>query len=335
MTSPIISVKNLVFDYPNKRALYDVSIDIPRGSVLALVGANGAGKSTLMRVIAGLDEPVGGSVTVDGVNVLDEPRLAHRKLGYLSDFFGLYDELTVEQCLMHAASIRAVAPEKLTQAVQRTAHQLGLGNRLHEAAGTLSRGLKQRLALGQALIHEPAVLLLDEPAAGLDPEARASLSGLFRQLRAQGMTLLVSSHILAELEEYSTHMLAIRDGRVASFTALHDAQADASTNSALATQRIRVVFTDVFERLLSVLEGKGAIKLDNPTEASALPTAWLEVPGGAPGAAGLLSALVGSGASVAEFSVQRETLQDSYLRSVAQAPAAAKFTHDSAGAQHV
>src|SRR5204862_8144032 len=98
--------------------------------------------------------------------------------------------------------------------------RLGLADRLDETAASLSRGLRQRLAIAQTIVHEPAVLLLDEPAAGLDPEARSSLSALFRQLQAEGMTLMVSSHILAELEEYSTHMLAIRDGAVVEFTAL-------------------------------------------------------------------------------------------------------------------
>ena len=322
MTSPIITVKNLVFDYPNKRALHSVSIEVPRGAVLALVGPNGAGKSTLMRVIAGLEEPVSGSVLVDGINVLDEPRLAHRKLGYLSDFFGLYDDLTVEQCLLHAASIRAVDPAKLAQAVTRTAQQLDLSSRLKEASGSLSRGLKQRLAIGQALIHEPSVLLLDEPAAGLDPEARASLSGLFRHLQAQGVTLLVSSHILAELEEYSTHMLAIRDGRVASFTSLQDVQSGSgiSAKGAVAVQRIKVVFTQGFERLQDVLLENQAKPIPALAQTS-LPTVWLEMPDGAAGAARLLGALVGAGASVAEFAVQRDTLQDSYMRSVANATA--------------
>ena len=356
MTS-IITVSNLDFDYPNKRALNNVSIDVPRGAVLALVGPNGAGKSTLMRVIAGLDEPVSGSVLVDGINVLDEPRLAHRKLGYLADFFGLYDELTVAQCLMHAASIRAVPPEQIDAAVKRTAEQLGLADRLLDVAGTLSRGLKQRLAVGQALIHRPTVLLLDEPAAGLDPEARASLSGLFRELQASGMTLLISSHILAELEEYSTHMLAIRDGRVASFSQL-GAHA-ANVNDSSAVQRIRIVFNAVFEPLSAVLAAHNVHLVNGPpnaglpgmlVDASGVPVeapgvvaealgvlveapgvsvealgvlveapgVLVEAPGGSAGAAQLLVALVGAGAQVCEFSVQRETLQDSYLRSVQQ-----------------
>lgn len=313
MTASIISVKQLVFDYPNKRALHGVSIEVPKGAVLALVGPNGAGKSTLMRVVAGLDEPVAGQVTVDGVNVLEEPRAAHRKLGYLADFFGLYEELSVRQCLMHAASIRGVDASAVDTAVVRAAKQLGLDSRLEDVSGTLSRGLKQRLAVAQALIHQPAVLLLDEPAAGLDPEARSSLSGLFRQLRAEGMTLLVSSHILAELEEYSTHMLAIRDGRIADFKVLVGEAA--SVNSA-ASQRIRIVFAEVFAGLDAVLQATNSTEMKPVAAASSHQTIWVDVPGGVVGAAQLLAALVGAGAQVAEYAVQRESLQDSYLRTL-------------------
>src|SRR5262249_59118543 len=106
-------------------------------------------------------------------------------------------------------------------AVERAAERLGIADRMKDYAGTLSRGLKQRLAIAQAIIHQPRIALLDEPAAGLDPEARYSLAAVFRELRADGMTLIVSSHILAELEDYSTHLLAIRDGRIVDLRALH------------------------------------------------------------------------------------------------------------------
>ncbi len=305
----MISVNDIVFDYPDKRALHGVSVEVPQGAVLALVGPNGAGKSTLMRVIAGLEEPVAGHVVLDGISVLEQPRLAHRRLGYLSDFFGLYDELTVRQCLVHAASIRAVAPGELDAAVQRTARRLNLQARLDETAGSLSRGLRQRLAIAQAIVHEPAVLLLDEPAAGLDPEARGSLSALFRQLQQQGMTLVVSSHILAELEEYSSHMLAIRDGRVSAFTALGQA---AQTD----TQVLRIVLASSWLAPVDFWAGTGA----QPCKALA-PFApdvlWVEMPGQAAGAARLLKSMVGAGAPVCEFAVHRESLQDSYLRTSA------------------
>jgi ABC-2 type transport system ATP-binding protein len=309
----VISVHDVVFDYPGKRALHGVSLEVPQGAVLALVGPNGAGKSTLMRVIAGLDEPVAGTVRIGGISVLDEPRLAHRRLGYLSDFFGLYDELTVQQCLRHAASIRAVPAAQQESAARRSAQQLGLADRLQETAASLSRGLRQRLAIAQAIVHEPAVLLLDEPAAGLDPEARASLSGLFRGLQGQGMTLMVSSHILAELEEYSTHMLAIRDGRIAAFTEL-------AAQPTAGVQRLRIALAQPWAAPAGFWQAQGAGLREAP---AAAPTAghvlWVDMPGRQTGAAQLLRALVEAGAPVAEFSVHRETLQESYLRSAREA----------------
>ncbi|TFY97595.1 ABC transporter ATP-binding protein [Ramlibacter humi] len=301
----VIEVEGLVFDYPGKRALYGVSIRVPRGAVLALVGPNGAGKSTLMRAIAGLDEPLEGRVRVAGVSVLDEPRRAQRHLGYLGDFFGLYDELSVRRCLLHAASVRAVAGAALHTAVERAARRVGLADRMDTPAGSLSRGLRQRLAIAQALVHEPQVVLLDEPAAGLDPEARASLSALFRALQAEGRTLVVSSHILAELEEYSTHMLALRDGRVVQFTELGAAPT-------AGVQRLRIRLAHPWQPPPGFWRGQGAgLRAGEPGQPLVI---RVDMPGRDEGAARLLRALVEAGAPVAEFAVHHESLQESYLR---------------------
>ncbi|NJD05295.1 MAG: ABC transporter ATP-binding protein, partial [Methylococcaceae bacterium] len=212
---PAIHVEHLVFEYPNVRALDDVCFAIPTGSITALVGPNGAGKTTLLRCIAALDQPLSGRIQVGDIDVLAEPRLCHRRIGYLSDSFGLYESLTVRQCLSYAAEANGLDHAVVSEAVERTAQRLNLRERLEQKAGELSRGLRQRVAIGQAIIHGPSLVLLDEPAAGLDPEARHHLSQLFRALQADGMTLLVSSHILAELAEYSTGMLVLKDGRIA------------------------------------------------------------------------------------------------------------------------
>ncbi len=331
MNPNIISATNVVFDYAAKRALFGVSIEVPRGATLALVGPNGAGKSTLMRVLAGLDAPVAGTVIVDGVDVLATPRLAHTKLGYLADFFGLYDELTVAQCLRHSASIRGVPDAGVAAAIARSAARLGLTERLNETAGHLSRGLKQRLAIAQALIHEPKVLLLDEPAAGLDPEARASLSGLFRQLRSDGMTLVVSSHILAELEEYSTHMLAIRDGRVAEFTAVADWAGDTASpaTNAITTLRYKLAWInpgfDIANALAALPSDTGATATLIALEAGAR-SITLDIHGGSAAAAAFLTALVASGMQISEFSPVRVSLQDSYLKSAHAARSKSELT---------
>jgi len=211
----MITVKDLIFEYPGKRALNGVSLTVKKGSITALVGPNGAGKTTLLRCLAALDEPLSGKASIDGMDVTADPRECHRRTGYLSDFFGLYDEMTVHGCLDYMAAAHGIRKDARLDAVLKAAGRTGITGRLNEKAGSLSRGLRQRLAIAQAIIHEPRLLLLDEPASGLDPEARSSLSGLFLNLKDQGMTLVVSSHIIAELEEYSTDMLVLRDGTVA------------------------------------------------------------------------------------------------------------------------
>lgn len=245
MHQTAITVEHLTFEYPGVRALDDVSLAIARGSITALVGPNGAGKTTLLRCIAGLDLPLSGQIRVDGVDVLEEPRACHRRLGYLSDSFGLYEALTVRQCLAYAAGANGLPPQAVERAVHDTAARLGLSDRLQHKAGDLSRGLRQRVAIAQAIIHRPHLVLLDEPAAGLDPQARHELSQLFRQLQADGMTLLVSSHILAELAEYSTHMLVLKSGRV-----MDHRRIAADTGASIVLElRLAQAVTDIGARL--------------------------------------------------------------------------------------
>ena len=228
----VITIEDLIFEYPGHRALDRISVQIPAGSVTALVGPNGAGKSTLLRCLAGLDRPLSGHIQVHGIAVMEQPRAVHQHLGYLSDFFGLYENLSVAQGLHYAALARGLTEHDASARVQQVSQQLGIHALLDRKPGQLSRGQRQRLAIGQAIVHQPQVLLLDEPASGLDPDARDSLAELFRQLQAQGMTLLVSSHILSELDAYSTHVLSLRAGRVEHHAPLH-AQAHAEATEAI------------------------------------------------------------------------------------------------------
>ncbi|BCW89248.1 Vitamin B12 import ATP-binding protein BtuD [Alphaproteobacteria bacterium SO-S41] len=212
----MIEVQNLVYEYPTKRALDGVSLRIEAGTITALVGPNGAGKTTLMRCIAALEMPYSGRVLIDGRDTREEPRRIHEDLSFLPDFFGLYDQLSVARCLTFAARAHGLTGRRVAQAVEKAAARVGLTERMSQKAAELSRGLRQRLAIGQAIVHEPKVILLDEPASGLDPDARRSLSELFLELKASGITLIVSSHILSELEDYSSSMLIVQDGKLVS-----------------------------------------------------------------------------------------------------------------------
>jgi ABC-2 type transport system ATP-binding protein len=221
----IIAAEDLVYEYPRTRALDGVSFAVERGTITALVGPNGAGKTTLLRCLAVLDRPASGRIRLDGMDVAAHPREVHRKLGYLSDFYGLYDDLTVKQCLAYHAAIHDIPRAAQGAAIERAVARMGLTELIERRAAQLSRGQRQRLAIAQSIVHDPALLLLDEPAAGLDPEARWKLSSLIADLAKAGMTLIVSSHILSELEDYSTHVMIIRGGRLV----LHKPLAEAAS----------------------------------------------------------------------------------------------------------
>ena len=320
MIQPVIEVTDLTFDYPGFRALERVSLSIAPGTVTALVGPNGAGKTTLLRCIAALDAPVSGTVRVMGLDVFDSPREVHRVMGYLSDNFGLYSELTVAQGLEYAARSQGLPSAAVEVAVQQTAHRLGLSDKLGNLASALSRGQRQRLAIGQAIIHAPKVLLLDEPASGLDPEARSSLAQVFKALQAQGMSLLVSSHILAELDEYSTHMLALNQGRVLEHRALAGPVAGlgAALGAGAMARMLRLEFVQAADAIVPWLQTQADVQLQHAEGCFA----DITFRGDRSAQAALVAACVAAGHALVSVAGVTENLQQSYLKSLAAQRAA-------------
>lgn len=210
----MIKVEDIIFEYEQTRVLHQIKFDFEEGEIVALVGPNGSGKTTLMRTICGFLTPLSGNIWVNGVDVVENPRDAHSQLGYLSDFFGLYDDLTVYQSLQFTAYSRIQNQIDIPRRIDQVIEQLNITDFAYKKVGALSRGMRQRVGIAQAIVHQPKVLLLDEPASGLDPEARYDLSKLLLKLRDEGMTMMVSSHILAELEDYSSSMLVLKSGRI-------------------------------------------------------------------------------------------------------------------------
>lgn len=300
----MITVEHLTFEYPGIRALDDVSFRIEKGTITALVGPNGAGKTTLMRCIAALDQPMAGRITVADIDVLEYPRECHRVIGYLSDFFGLYQRLTLAQCLRYVARAQGLSADQCDDAIQRVAHALGLADRLHMHPGELSRGLRQRLAIAQAIIHDPPVVLLDEPASGLDPEARHELEQLFLALQRQGMTLLVSSHILAELENYCSDMLVLRQGRIVEQTGLLTPKRGHNVRLALAQP------VTALSSILSGIAGIGQVNVESPT------SALVELPESADEQAAILRRLIDADLPICEFARVTVNMQDVYLNTI-------------------
>lgn len=300
----MINVQHLDFYYGNTQALYDVSVELPQGSITGLIGPNGAGKSTLMRCMAGLEIPTSGDVLLDGLPILDNPRDSFSKLGYLPDFFGLPDGLSVIQCLTYAAKSRGIPDARLPDLLLETVRLLNLEHKLYAKVSDLSRGQKQRVGIGQVIIHRPKFLLLDEPASGLDPEARHELSLLLLKLKDEGMSILVSSHILSELDEYCSHMLVIKGGRVQAFQSVND---DVNEDQTVSLQFVGLD-ESIFERVRNT-EGVKQAEWNNHAV-----TVILDA--GEEARAALLRKLFEQNLPLSEASVIKASLLNSYQNSL-------------------
>lgn len=301
----MIEVKNLHYRYASQKALHNVSFSLEPASITALVGNNGAGKSTLLRCMAALDNPFSGSITLWGKNTQIEPRACHRLLGYLSDQFGLYDNLTVKQSLTYMALAHKLSQLDGEERVQKVAAQLSLTDRLQQKTGELSRGFRQRVAIAQAIIHQPKLLLLDEPSSGLDPEARIELSDLLKLLAGQGMTIVVSSHILSELDSYCTHMLKLHEGEVASYEALNNYQHDHSQVLKMLLSRPTANAAKILAAQLNVSQ----VIADGQAYQFTFKGKIAEQ-------SVLLFNLINAGLPVAEIVVIKKNLQDRYLSDI-------------------
>ena len=210
----MIKVEHVQKRYRNVDALRDLSMEIPRGSIYGLIGPNGAGKTTLLRILGALIPPTSGEVWFDSKEVSKAPSVIQRKVGYMPDFFGVYPDLTSVEYLEFYAGIHGVPRAKHTRVVNDLLELVDLTTKREELVETLSRGMKQRLCLARALVHDPEVLLLDEPASGLDPRARVELRELLRTLQGMGKTIVISSHILLEMAEMCSDVAIIQGGKL-------------------------------------------------------------------------------------------------------------------------
>src|SRR6266480_2071845 len=200
----MIDIRNLRKEYKDTVALDNLTLEIPKGEVYGLIGPNGAGKTTLIRILATLMEPTYGSVKIGGIDALEDPLRVHPLIGYMSDVFSLYDNMLVWEYLDHFARCYGVPRRKLDGFIDELLKLVNLEVRRDAEVKTLSRGMRQRLCFAKTLLHEPKVLLLDEPASGLDPAGRIEFRELLKQLHEMGRTIIISSHILTEMADFCT-----------------------------------------------------------------------------------------------------------------------------------
>src|SRR6266851_4268511 len=210
----MINIQHIYKRYRSVHALEDLSLEIPQGAIYGLIGPNGAGKTTLLRILGALIPPTTGQVWFGNEEVTQSPTMIQRKVGYMPDFFGVYPDLTSEEYLEFYAGIHGISRRKYPNVVADLLELVDLTSKRDALVETLSRGMKQRLCLARALVHDPEVLLLDEPASGLDPRARVELRELLRTLQGMGKTIIISSHILLELAEMCSDIAIMQEGRL-------------------------------------------------------------------------------------------------------------------------
>ncbi len=210
----MLKIRDLQKAYGNLHALQGLSMDIPSGALYGFVGPNGAGKTTTIRIMTGLLMPDGGSVEIGGIDALKEPGRLKEKIGYIPDHFGVYDNLKVWEYMEFFASCYGMEGRTARKRSMTLLEQVGLGGKSDFYVDGLSRGMKQRLCLARALIHDPVLLIMDEPTAGLDPRTRMEFRETLMDLNQSGKTILISSHLLPDLAEMCTHVGIIDDGKM-------------------------------------------------------------------------------------------------------------------------
>lgn len=211
---PVVDIQGLRVFYGQHMAVQNLSLTIPRGEVFGFIGPNGAGKTTTIKVLATLLKPTSGSVRVLGIDAVHAPQEVRRNIGYVPDSFGVYEDLTVVEYLNFFAAAYRIEWEKRAGTIRDVLALTDLSEKAEAQVDALSRGMKQRLGIARVLLHDPQLLLLDEPASGLDPRARIELRELLKELQRMGKTILVSSHILHELSQFCTRIGIIEAGQL-------------------------------------------------------------------------------------------------------------------------
>jgi ABC-2 type transport system ATP-binding protein len=305
----IIEARGLLKRYDGTLAVAGVDLAIEPGEIFGLVGPNGAGKTTMLRMLATLLEPTSGDAEVAGESIRRNPQAVRRVIGYMPDAFGVYDDMKVWEYLDFFGRCYGLGPAQRKRMIGDLLELVDLAAKRDSYVQGLSRGMQQRLCLAHALVHDPQVLLLDEPASGLDPRARVELRELLRELRALGKTIVISSHILPELEEVCTSVAIVDRGRVLAAGTISEIGQRLRVGEVL---RVRVLGgEDEAESARAWFEARPDVATANRDGSGEIEIGFR---GDESGAAALLAAAVREKISVVSYSPAATDLQELFLQ---------------------
>ncbi len=320
----LLQVKGLSRYFGALRAVDDVSFELEAGTILGFIGPNGAGKSTTMRIIATLDVPTHGEVLLEGRSVVERPDGARPLIGYMPDRYGTYEDMTVFEFLDFFARAYRLRGKDRKARVDSVMEFTGLTALQEKLTSELSKGMKQRVALGRTLLHDPKLLILDEPADGLDPRARIELRELLKALAAQGKAVLISSHILTELSEICDSCAIIEQGKLLATGPVEEVLS--RTAGAAPHCELELKLFAAAEGLEAVAKRAELLLLEQPQVAKVhvdapLVSVRLELPAGTPprpgwaeeASARLLKALVAAEVPVCSFQARELDLEDAFM----------------------
>ncbi len=301
----MIEVANFTKRYGDFVAVDDLSFSIGKGEVFGFIGPNGAGKSTTIRFLATLLRPTSGEGRVAGHSVVSDPMAVRRVIGFMPDDFGVYDGMKVWEFLDFFAVAYEIPLTYRKKIINEVLDLLELSHKRDDYVNGLSKGMKQRLCLAKTLVHDPPVLILDEPASGLDPRARLEMKALLNELRGMGKTILISSHILSELADFCTSIGIIERGKLLAAGSIQEIQRQLRSHRVLKVQ----VLGESGERASAVLRDDRSVRSVNTYEN----TVTAEFFGEDEAQARLLSRLIGAGVVVQSFAEEPLSLEEVFM----------------------
>jgi len=304
MSEYMIEISGLKKHFGNFKALKGIDLHIKKGTVFGFVGPNGAGKSTTMSILATLLLPSEGTAKVDGMDVTEFPHEVRKKIGYMPDFFGVYDQLKTDEYLHFYGGSYGIPRKEREELIPQLLELVNLSDKRDAYVDSLSRGMKQRLCLARCLVHDPELLILDEPASGLDPRARIEMREILKELKSMGKTIIISSHILPELAEMVDEIGVIEHGEMIAVGNIGQIQ-----QQLMAKRQLSIKLTSGHEQLKGFLNDQPHVQgvfIDGNT---------LEVQfsSGDEDQAALLKTIIMSGYEVISFQEAQTDLEDIFL----------------------